>query len=91
MFITNYPKEVNISTFNVSFVVKSYYETPVSVNTSLYINDVLEDSKILYLVPKQEKLEYFTISLSEKDQYKIKIALLPITKPKQIPSLYHLR
>jgi hypothetical protein len=79
LIIINYPKEVNVSSFRVGFVVKSYYRVTKNLNVSLFINEVLKDSKIINLHQKQETVEYFPVELQEKGQFRVRVAVLPIT------------
>jgi hypothetical protein len=43
------------------------------------MNDTLKNSKTMKLYPQQETLEYFSVDLPEKGQFKIRIASLPLT------------
>jgi hypothetical protein len=79
LIVINYPNEVNVSSFKVGFVAKSYYKKVVDLNVSLFMNDTLKNSKTMKLYPQQETLEYFPVDLPEKGQFKIRIASLPLT------------
>jgi hypothetical protein len=84
LFIINYPRKVNVSDFRVNFVVKSQFKKPVNLNISLFVNDSLKDSKIVSLESRQEITEYFYVHLEEKGEFRVKVAVLPITSNRRI-------
>lgn len=71
--IANYPKIVNSSNFTVGFVIRSFYHRNMNFNLSMFVNETLEKSEVISLVPKQELTMNYSVSLKGEGLNKILI------------------
>jgi len=75
VYITNYPKEVNVSNFTIGYVIKSYYSSTSDFKLNLFVNDTLEKTETLTINPNQEVTLKTKIILPTKALYKVKISI----------------
>lgn len=74
VIVANYPKNVNVSDFNVGFVVKSFYSEDMSFNVSMFVNETMEKNEILTLSPKQELDLRYRVNLTDEGLYNVRVA-----------------